>query len=135
MFGTRSSLAALSKTSGRSPNVVGDPVTLYVFTQEFQASVIKAAVLAVAFMFVFLLLVMREFKSALLSVVPLLAGSVWTFGLMPPLGISLNLANSIFLPLIVGAGVEYGIIIISRWRQKEEGKALRTVLPSSTPGA
>jgi len=76
--------------------------------------------------------VMREFKSALLSVVPLLAGSVWTFGLMPPLGISLNLANSIFLPLIVGAGVEYGIIIISRWRQKEEGKALRTVLPSST---
>jgi predicted RND superfamily exporter protein len=115
-----------------APNVVGDPVTLYVFTQEFQASVIKAAVLAVAFMFVFLLLVMREFKSALLSVVPLLAGSVWTFGLMPPLGISLNLANSIFLPLIVGAGVEYGIIIISRWRQKEEGKALRTVLPSST---
>ncbi|HRT70312.1 MAG TPA: MMPL family transporter [Syntrophales bacterium] len=115
-----------------APNAVGDPVTLYVFTREFQISVIKAALLSGAFMFVFLLFVMREFKSAFLSIAPLLVGSVWTFGLMPPLGINLNLANSIFLPLIVGAGVEYGIIIIYRWRQKEEGKAPSTVLPSST---
>ena len=32
-------------------------------------------------------------------------------------GIDLNLANGIFLPLILGAGVEYGIIVVQRWRQ------------------
>ncbi len=84
-----------------------------------------------AAMFIFLLVVMRDFVSASLSIFPLLAGTVYTFGLMHPLGINLNLANSIFLPLIVGAGVEYGIIIVSRWKQEQQEKR-DIILPSST---
>ena len=114
------------------PDVVGDPVTLNVFTQEFRDSTVKSSIFSIAFMFIFLLIVMREIKSAVLSLLPLLVGTAWTFGLMRTLGIQLNLANSIFLPLIVGAGVEYGIIIICRWKQTEVGKAGTTILPSST---
>ena len=55
------------------------------------------------------------------GLVPLAAGSIWTFGLMRLAGIELNLANSIFLPLILGAGVEYGIIIVLRWREGNGG--------------
>ncbi|MFB3924500.1 MAG: MMPL family transporter [Syntrophales bacterium] len=113
------------------PDVVGDPVTLYVFTREFRDSSIKAALYAVAFIFVFLVIALRDFKSTFMVLVPLAAGTAWTLGWMPLFKVDLNLANSIFLPLIVGAGVEYGIIIVYRWRQQEENKQ-KTVLPFST---
>jgi len=45
--------------------------------------------------------------------------------------VNLNLANSIFLPLVVGAGVEYGIIIVQRWRHRGEWSE-RIALPFST---
>lgn len=114
------------------PDVVGDPVTLFVFTREFRDSTIEAAFYSVVFMFLFLLAVFRELKSAVLALLPLLIGTVWIFGLMPALGIDLNLANSIFLPLIVGAGVEYGVIIVFRWHQREKDKPAGVVLPRST---
>ncbi len=114
------------------PDVVGDPVTLYVFTQEFRDSTIEAAFYSIVFMFLFLLAVFRELKSTMLAMIPLLIGTVWIFGMMPALGIELNLANSMFLPLIVGAGVEYGVIIVFRWHQREKDKPAGVVLPRST---
>jgi predicted RND superfamily exporter protein len=36
-------------------------------------------------------------------------------------GMDFNLANSIFMPLVVGAGVEYGVIILHRWREGHAG--------------
>ncbi|HVP80751.1 MAG TPA: MMPL family transporter [Thermodesulfobacteriota bacterium] len=110
------------------PDAIGDPVTLYVFTKAFRDACILAALYAVLFIFLFLLLTFRNIVSALLAMMPLAVGTVWTFGVMDGLGVDLNLANSIFLPLVVGAGVEYGIIIVQRWRQREAG----VVLPSST---
>src|SRR5262249_7758314 len=50
-------------------------------------------------------------------------------GIMERAGVSFNLANSLFLPLILGAGVEYGVVILSRWR---EGGMLPGHLPLST---
>jgi len=44
-------------------------------------------------------------------------------------GIDFDLANSMFMPLIVGAGVEYGVIILHRWR---EGRTCTGHLPLST---
>ena len=113
------------------PDAVGDPVTLFVFTQAFRDGCIKAALYAVVFILIVLLLTFREFKSTFLALVPLAAGTVWTLGLMHLFGVDLNLANSLFLPLVVGAGVEYGVIILHRWRQREKGKE-GVVLPFST---
>jgi len=113
-------------------DVAGDPVTLSIFTREFRNSTIFAALFSIVFMFLLLVLAMREVKSAFLALSPLLAGTVWTFGLMHPFGIDLNLANGIFLPLITGAGVEYGIIIMHRWRQEKAGGAKIPALPAST---
>ncbi len=102
-------------------NAIGDPVTLYVFTRAFRDGCIKAALYAVVFIFILLLLTFRNLVCTLFALVPLVAGTAWTLGLMNLLGVDLNLANSLFLPLVVGAGVEYGIIIIARWRQREKG--------------
>jgi len=113
------------------PDVVGDPVTLYVFTQAFRDGCIKAALYAVAFIFLFLLFTFRDLRITFLALLPLLIGTAWTLGLMRLLKVNLNLANSLFLPLVVGAALEYAIIILHRWRQHEKYKA-GVVLPVST---
>lgn len=113
------------------PNAVGDPVTLYVFTRAFRDGCIKAALYAVAFIFIFLFLTFRDLRSTALALVPLVAGTAWTLGLMEVFKVDLNLANSLFMPLVVGAAVEYAIIIVHRWRQREKNKE-GIVLPYST---
>ncbi len=110
------------------PDAIGDPVTLYVFTKAFRDACIAAALYAAVFIFLLLWLTFRSLPSTALAMTPLVVGTVWTFGVMHVFGVNLNLANSIFLPLVVGAGVEYGVIIIQRWRQGEAG----VILPSST---
>ena len=117
--------------SSADPDAIGDPVTLYVFTKAFRDACIQAALYAALFIFIMLLLTFRSGLSTLLAMMPLGVGTVWTFGLIHHFGVDLNLANSIFLPLVVGAGVEYGIIIVQRWRQRREGSA-DPILPVST---
>ncbi|RLB01557.1 MAG: rRNA methyltransferase, partial [Deltaproteobacteria bacterium] len=92
---------------------------LYVFTRAFRKACIRAAIYAVFFIFGLLLLTFRSIVNSLLAMIPLIVGTLWTTGLMWCLGVDFNLANSLFLPLIVGAGVEYGIVILNRWFQEK----------------
>lgn len=111
------------------PDAIGDPVTLSVFTKAFRDACIKASGYALLFIAGLLLVTLRSLRLVMLAMLPLVAGTIWAGGLMKWAGISLNVANSLFLPLIVGAGVEYGIIILQRWRQLGYGT---TALPFST---
>jgi hypothetical protein len=113
------------------PEVAGDPVTWYFFTKAFRDACIRAALYAVCFILIVLLLTFRNIRMGLLVITPLVAGTAWTFGLMALLDIDLNLANTVFLPLVVGAGVEYGIIIMRR-RLEDEGDVEIVALPWST---
>ncbi|MBI4776823.1 MAG: MMPL family transporter, partial [Deltaproteobacteria bacterium] len=98
------------------PKAAGDAVTLYVFTHAFRRACTQAALYAVIAIFVLLLISFRNIKTAFLAFVPLIVGTSWTLGLMRLFQVDFNLANSLFLPLIVGAGVEYGIIVMTRGR-------------------
>jgi uncharacterized protein len=75
--------------------------------------------------------IFRSVGATLLAFSPLVVGTAWTFGLMYLFGIDLHLANSIFLPLILGAGVEYGIIVVQRWRQRGSDRS-EGACPSTT---
>ncbi|MFZ2446408.1 MAG: MMPL family transporter [Syntrophobacteraceae bacterium] len=111
------------------PNVVGDPVSLFVFSSAFKKASIAASIYALIAISLLLLFTFRSLKLTLISLIPLTAGTIWTVGIMGATGIDFNLANSIFMPLVVGAGVEYGVIILHRWR---EGRVGYGRLPFST---
>jgi uncharacterized protein len=111
------------------PEVIGDPVTLYTFTREFRDASVNAVIYALILISVLLLFTFRSAVYALLAMIPLFVGTAWTLAMIRCFGINLNLANSVFLPMIVGAGVEYAIIILQRWRQGGNGNI---VLPYST---
>src|SRR5712691_10238172 len=90
---------------------------------------IKASIYAMSAIFILLVVHFRSLRMTILAFIPLLLGSLWTIGIMEIAGVSFNVANSIFLPLILGAGVEYGVVILYRWR---EGSTLPGHLPLST---
>jgi uncharacterized protein len=103
------------------PDVLGDPVFLYVFASAFKKACIAASVYALIAVSLLLAFTLRSLRLMLISIVPLVVGTIWTVGIMVAAGFDFNLANSIFMPLVVGAGVEYGVIILLRWREGESG--------------
>jgi hypothetical protein len=54
----------------------------------------------------------RSIKNSLLAALPLALGMAQTLGLMGLLGIELNPANLIGIPLILGIAVDYGVHIM-----------------------
>ncbi|MGP8049632.1 MAG: MMPL family transporter [Desulfobaccales bacterium] len=112
------------------PDVVGDPVLLYVFTRDFRNSILFATGIAVLAIAVMLMIFYRSLILALLAFIPLMVGTALTLILMRGLHLSFNQANVLFLPLILGEGVEFGIIILTRWQLEESARAI--TLPAST---
>jgi uncharacterized protein len=112
------------------PNTVGDPVLLYNFTLGFRNSILWAAGMALLAIAVMLVLLFHSLKMALLALIPLVVGTGLTVNMMWLLNLPFNQANVLFVPLILGEGIEFGIIILARWRQEESARAL--ALPAST---
>ncbi len=112
------------------PNAVGDPVLLYVFTLGFRNSVLWAAGIALAIIASMLAIFYRSLKMAILALIPLWVGAGLTLGLMWLTNLPFNQANVLFLPLILGEGIEFGIIILTRWQMEKPARDI--TLPAST---
>jgi uncharacterized protein len=111
-------------------NAVGDPVLLYTFTLGFRNSILWAAGMAVLAIAVMLVILFRSLKMAMLALIPLVVGTGLTVNLMWLLNLPFNQANVLFVPLVLGEGIEFGIIILARWRLEESARAI--TLPAST---
>jgi hypothetical protein len=112
------------------PDVTGDPVLLLVFTHAFRNACLWAAGLGLALITLMLWVVFRSLKLTMLALLPLFVGTGWTLNLMWLLDISFNQANVLFLPLILGEGIAFGIIILVRWQVEEAARVI--TLPANT---
>lgn len=104
-----------------SPYVTGVISQVYYSGHLIQNSYQLAGLYALAVVF---LLVWADFRSlgdALLCLVPVAVGFAVTFGVMSALGMSINPANIIVLPLMFGIGVDSGVHILHRYRQSPSG--------------
>lgn len=97
-------------------NIVGDPISLFVFSSAYKKASIAASLYALIAISILLTFTFQSLRLMLIALIPLAAGTIWTVGIMGAVGFDFNLANSIFMPLVVGAGIEYGVIILHRWR-------------------
>jgi hypothetical protein len=101
------------------PNVTGTPVQLYHYTALLKNSYQEAAWYSLG---AIALLVFAHFRSVLcvvLALVPVGIGSLWLGGLMGCLGVPLNPANIMTLPLVIGIGVTNGIHILNRFAEEQ----------------
>ena len=112
------------------PDAVGDPVLLYVYTRAFRNACLWAAAMGLVVITFLLWGVFRSFKVTLLALLPLIVGTGWTVNLMWLLDVPFNQANVLFLPLILGEAVEFGVIILVRWQREASARAI--ALPAGT---
>ncbi len=63
-----------------------------------------------------LLLVLRRWRDVMLTIIPLVLTGVLTIATAVLIGLQLNFANVIALPLLFGIGVAFNIYFVMAWR-------------------
>ncbi|MHC4141033.1 MAG: MMPL family transporter [Planctomycetota bacterium] len=114
---------------GTGVDVLGAPVQIHESSELIKSAYIKAAAYAIAAILVLLCLDFRRLADALCAMLPVAVGFTGAFGFMGLLGVTLNFANFIVLPIIFGIGVNAGVQVVHRWRQEPMG------LPKGLSGA
>jgi uncharacterized protein len=101
---------------GVAPEATGQPV----FIIEAAATVIKAflqaGILSLVLIALILFVALRRWVDVALTLVPLLVAIVVTLEICVLIGLQLNFANVIALPLLLGVGVAFKIYYIIAWR-------------------
>ncbi len=103
------------------PEATGNPLQIYEASRQMNESYVKAACYALAVIVVILLFDFRSVGLTLLALSPLFLGMLQLFGLMGWLGIPLNPANMIVLPLILGIGIDTGVHIVHDFHLQGNG--------------
>jgi uncharacterized protein len=104
---------------GVAPEASGQPV----FIIEAAATVIKAflqaGILSLVLIALILFVALRRWVDVALTLIPLLVAIVVTLEICVLVGLQLNFANVIALPLLLGVGVAFKIYYIIAWRSGE----------------
>ena len=92
----------------------------------------EASILALAVITILLVIVLRKVRDLFFVLAPLALAVLFTAATAVLLGLELNFANVIALPLLLGLGVSGAVHVVMRWR--EEGRP-RDLAATSTPRA
>jgi uncharacterized protein len=103
------------------PDATGPAVQLFEAGEAVVHAFIEAGIFALAAIAVLLLVALRRIADVVLTLVPLLVAGIVTLELSVVLGLPLNFANIIALPLLLGVGVAFKIYYIMAWRAGRTG--------------
>lgn len=109
----------VTETRRIAPDVTGTPIQLYEYTTLLRDSYIEAAYYALGAIAILVFIHFRSLLCVVLSLLPVVLGTVWTLGYMGWQGLPFNPANIMTLPLIVGVGVTNGIHILNRFGEEQ----------------
>jgi predicted RND superfamily exporter protein len=98
------------------PAAIGTPVMFQEAANIIVRAFIEAAALALASIAIILLIALRRIGDVLLTLVPLIVAGLVTLEICGLIGLQLNFANIIALPLLLGVGVAFKIYYIMAWR-------------------
>jgi len=111
----------VAAVQGENPNATGMPVQI----QESARTVIRAfetaGVLAAAAITLLLVLILRRPRDIAAVIAPLLLAGLLTIATSVAVGMPLNFANIVTIPLLLGIGVAFDIYFVLRWRSGDPG--------------
>ena len=99
-------------------SVTGTPVQLYVYETVLRDAYVQAAWYSLAAIALMVLIHFRSLLAMVLALIPVAIGTLWLAGLMGWMGVPINLANIMTLPLVIGIGVTNGIQILNRYAEE-----------------
>lgn len=98
------------------PTATGAPVSVLEAGRTIVGAFVEAGAWALLSIALLLWITLRRFSDVLLTLVPLILAGVVTLELCVLIGLPLNFANIIALPLLLGVGVAYKIYYVMAWR-------------------
>jgi hopanoid biosynthesis associated RND transporter like protein HpnN len=99
-----------------APEAIGGPVSILETGTMMVRAFLEAGFWALLSIAILLWIVLRRFGDVLLTLIPLLLAGVVTLEISVLIGLKLNYANIIALPLLLGVGVAFKIYYIMAWR-------------------
>ena len=111
---------------GVAPDAVGTAVSVRASSDTIRAAFAEAGAIATALILLLLLAALRSLRLAMLAMVPLALAGLLTLATCALIGLPLDLANIIALPLLFAQGVAFDIYYVAAWARGE-----RALLPSA----
>jgi hopanoid biosynthesis associated RND transporter like protein HpnN len=99
------------------PNAIGGPVSILKSGDTVVRAFIHAGIWALLVISLLLYLTLRRISDVLMTMVPLLVAGAVTLELCVLIGLPLNFANIVALPLLLGVGVAFKIYYVTAWRE------------------
>jgi len=98
------------------PTAIGGPVSILKSGETVVKAFIHAGFWALLSISLLLWLALRRITDVLLTLVPLLVAGAVTLEICVLIGLPLNFANIVALPLLLGVGVAFKIYYVTAWR-------------------
>jgi hypothetical protein len=102
-----------------APQASGGPVFIVEAAATIVKAFLQAAVWSLLSIALILFVALRRWQDVALTLVPLLVAIVVTLEICVAIGLKLNFANIIALPLLLGVGVAFKIYYVMAWRAGE----------------
>lgn len=99
-----------------APQAVGPPLSIAESGRTISDAFIQAGALSFVAIAIILVVALRNGRDVALSLGPLLLAGALTLGTCVAVGLKLNYANIIALPLLFGIGVAFDIYFVMAWR-------------------
>jgi hopanoid biosynthesis associated RND transporter like protein HpnN len=102
-----------------TPDAAGSPVFVIEAASSVVTAFSQAGILSIVAIALILFVALRRWIDVALTLVPLLIAIIVTLEICVTVGLQLNFANIIALPLLLGVGVAFKIYYIIAWRSGE----------------
>jgi hypothetical protein len=138
---------AVRKVAEDHPTVeiglTGKPVLMDDEMRTANADMARASLVSVTIITVLFIVVFRGVRRPLLALVAFAVATGWTFGAATLLVGHLNLLSTVFMLVLVGAGLDYGVHVVSRYGEYRRARpaaeavalAVRHIGPGTLAGA
>ncbi|MEW6592729.1 MAG: MMPL family transporter [Candidatus Hadarchaeota archaeon] len=116
---------SLDLTTNGAPAVGGEPVIISDIFGSILSGMINTTVLALVLCFIVLVLIFRSLWMGALATLPVILVVAWELGTLKLLGWSLDVLTMAISALVIGAGIDYSIQIVHRfrWEWKSRGRS------------
>jgi predicted RND superfamily exporter protein len=114
---TEGSQRVVAAVRGVAPNATGAPVTIVESGRTILRAFVQAGLFALVAITLILWVALRRLVDVVLALAPLVLAGIMTLQAAWLVGLPLNFANIIALPLMFGVGVAFHIYYLIAWRE------------------
>jgi uncharacterized protein len=98
------------------PTAIGGPVSILKSGDVVVSAFVHAGIYALIVIGLLLWLTLQRITDVLMTLIPLLVAGIVTLEICVVIGLPLNFANIVALPLLLGVGVAFKIYYVTAWR-------------------